>query len=314
MGDIRGTLGRHIPLLFILAVTGIVGFTGDRFIIYLASLFMIFSVFATSYNIVFGYLKHVSFGHSLFYAAGAYGVALLTTKLVPDMMLGILSGIALATLLAVAVGALTLRHSSIYFAMLTLAFAMLFYSLLLKWRNFTGGSDGISGIPRSSFLFTLSSIENYYPLLFVFFLASMILLNWVDVSRFGLLLKALGDNEDRFKFTGLSVYRYKLSGFMVSGFFSGLAGSLYALLLRAVTPDIAYWTTAAEPLIMTLLGGAQYFLGPSVGAFIFVIITTLTARVAEYWQLFMGVVLVALLLGARGGVLDLVERLWGRKF
>ncbi|MEM4352089.1 MAG: branched-chain amino acid ABC transporter permease [Candidatus Caldarchaeum sp.] len=290
------------------------GFTGDRFILYLASLFMIFAVFASSYNMVFGYLKHVSFGHSLFYAAGAYGVALLTTRLVPDMLLGILFGIALATSLALAVGALTLRHSSIYFAMLTLAFAMLFYSLLLKWRDFTGGSDGISGIPRSSYFFTLPAIEDYYRLLFVFFLASMLLLNWIDGSKFGLLLKALGDNEDRFKFTGLSIYRYKLSGFVVSGFFSGLAGSFYALLMRSVTPEIAYWTTAAEPLIMVLLGGAQYFLGPSVGAFIFVLITTLTARLAEYWQLFMGVVLVALLLGARGGILNLVERLWGRRF
>lgn len=313
MGNLRRTMKRNATLFMIAAATIAVGLTGDRFLIYLASLFMIFTIFANAFNIVFGYLKHVSFGHSLFFAAGAYGVA-LTTRAFPDMFLGIAAGLALSLLLALAVGALTLRHTSIYFAMLTLAFAMLFYSLLIKWRDVTGGSDGISGIPRTSSIVSAPTIESFFPLLFLFFIVSLFLLRWIDSSKLGLFLKALGDNEDRFKFTGLSVYRYKLTGFVISGVFSGLAGTLYALLMRTVTPDIAYWTMAAEPLIMTLLGGSQYFLGPPVGAFVFVTVTTLTARVAEFWQLFMGVVLVALLLGARGGVLGLVERLWGRRF
>lgn len=307
-------MNRNWAFAAMLVATAATGLTGDRFIIYLASLFMVFTLFASAYNIVFGYLKHVSFGHSLFFAAGAYGVALITTQLVPDMFVGIVVGVGFAFVLAIAVGALTLRHGSIYFAMLTLAFAMLFYSLLIKWRHVTGGSDGISGIPRTSIFFTLPTVEAYYPLLFAFFTLSMIFLKWVDSSKLGLKLKALGDNEDRFSFSGLSVYRYRVLGLLISGTFSGLAGSLYALLMRTVTPDIAYWTFAAEPLIMTLLGGAQYFMGPSVGALIFVIITTLTARIAEFWQLFMGIVLIALLLGARGGLVALVERLWLRRF
>ncbi|MCS6784620.1 MAG: branched-chain amino acid ABC transporter permease [Candidatus Caldarchaeum sp.] len=300
-----------LPLLFAALLT--VALTGDRFLIYLASLFMVFTIFANAFNIVFGYLKHISFGHSLFFAAGAYGVALITTRFIPEMFLGLAFGVFLSFLLALTVGALTLRHSSIYFAMLTLAFTMLFYSLLIKWRDVTGGSDGISGIPRTSYLFSLPTTEAYYPLLFTFFAASMTALYLIDKSKLGLMLKALGDNEDRFKFTGLSVYKYKLVGFVISGVFSGLAGTLYALLMRTVTPDLAYWTMAAEPLIMTLLGGSQYFLGPPIGVFVFVAVTTLTARLAEYWQLFMGVVLVALLLGARGGVLGLVEKIWVKR-
>ncbi|MEN3047211.1 MAG: branched-chain amino acid ABC transporter permease [Candidatus Caldarchaeales archaeon] len=305
---------REALLIFMVAAAAAVGLTRDGFLIYLTSLFMIFAIFANAYNVVFGYLKHVSFGHSLFFAAGAYGLALTTTRFVPDMLVGMAVGLALALLLALAVGALTLRHTSIYFAMLTLAFAMLFYSLLIKWRDVTGGSDGISGIPRASAYFSMPTVESFYPMLFLFFAVSVLLLRWIDSSRLGLLLRALGDNEDRFKFTGLSVYRYKLAGLVISGAFSGLAGTLYALLMRTVTPDIAYWTMAAEPLIMTLLGGSQYFLGPPVGAAVFVTVTTVTARVAEFWQLFMGIVLVALLLGARGGILGLVERLWGGRF
>ncbi|MCS7127157.1 MAG: branched-chain amino acid ABC transporter permease [Thaumarchaeota archaeon] len=305
---------REAALIGMIVAAAAVGLTRDGFLLYLASLFMVFTIFASAYNVVFGYLKHVSFGHSLFFAAGAYGLALTTTRVVPDMFVGVAAGLALAILLALAVGALTLRHTSIYFAMLTLAFAMLFYSLLIKWRDVTGGSDGISGIPRTSAFFSMPTVESFYPLLFLFFAFSVLLLRWIDRSRLGLLLRALGDNEDRFKFTGLGVYKYKLAGLVISGTFSGLAGTLYALLMRTVTPDVAYWTMAAEPLIMTLLGGSQYFLGPPVGAAVFVTVTTVTARVAEFWQLFMGIVLVALLLGARGGVLGLVERLWGRRF
>lgn len=314
MGSLRRTIVSNWPIIILLAATGALSFITDRFILYLASLFMIFSIFASSYNIVFGYIKLVSFGHSLFFAAGAYGVALFTAKIVSDFMLGLLFSVALVLILSVAVGALTLRHNRIYFAMLTLAFAMLFYSLLLKWRDLTGGSDGISGIPRTSALFSFPTLESYYPFLFMFFVLSMLLLRAIDMSRLGLLLKALGDNEDRFRFSGMSVYRYRLLGFTFSGLFSGIAGALYALLMRTVTPDIAYWTVAAEPLIMTLLGGPQFFFGPSVGAAVFVAVTTLAARVAEYWQLIMGVILAVLLLGARGGILGMVEKLWGKRF
>jgi len=301
-----------VVAIIILAVA--VLFTRDTFLIYLMSLFMIFAIFALSYNIILGYLKLISFGHSLFFAAGAYGVALSSKLAPPDMLLSFLFGIVLAAVLSVTVGYITLRHSQIYFAMLTLAFAMLFYALLIKWRDFTGGSDGISGIPRVSVLFSFPTTESYYIFVLLCFTVAFILLKLIDESFIGIVFRGLGDNENRFKFLGYNPVKYRILALMLSGTFSGLAGTLYALLYRAVTPDIAYWTVAAEPLVMSLLGGSAYFLGPVVGAAVFVGITTAAARLAEIWQLIMGVIIAALLLGVRGGLLGVLERLWQKRF
>ncbi|MEM0450854.1 MAG: branched-chain amino acid ABC transporter permease [Nitrososphaerota archaeon] len=314
MGDLRGTLTGHSSLIVLLAAAVGVYLTHDAFLIYLMSLFMVFSLFALAYNVIMGYLKLVSFGHSLFYAVGAYSVAILSTRYVSDMLVVLPLSVALAAITSLAVGFLTLRHTRIYFAMLTLAFAMLLYALLIKWRDVTGGSDGISGIPRVSALFSLPTTELYYVFLSAVFFISFLTLKRLDGSRLGLILRALGDNEDRFRFLGYNLIWYRIAGLLISGTFSGLAGALYAYLYRAVTPDVAYWTTAAEPLLMVLLGGTGHFLGPLVGAAVFVGLTTAAARVAEVWQLLMGATIVVLLLGGRGGIIGVVERLWRTRY
>ncbi len=298
----------------VIVLAAAVWFTRDAFLIYLMALFMIFSIFALSYNIMLGYLRLVSFGHSLFFAAAAYGVALSPKLAISDMLQSFLFGIALAVVLSFVVGYITLRHSQIYFAMLTLAFAMLFYALLIKWRDLTGGSDGISGIPRVSALFSFPTTEDYYLFVLLCFAVAFVILKLIDISFIGIVFRGLGDNENRFKFLGYNPYTYRILALMLSGTFSGLAGALYALLYRAVTPDIAYWTVAAEPLVMSLLGGPSYFMGPVVGAAVFVGITTAVARLADVWQLIMGVIMAALLLGARGGLLGVLEKLWQKRF
>jgi ABC-type branched-chain amino acid transport system, permease component len=303
-----------VDVAAIIVLAAAVWFTRDAFLIYLMALFMIFSIFALSYNIMLGYLRLVSFGHSLFFAAAAYGVALSPKLAISDMLQSFFFGIALAAVLSFIVGYITLRHSQIYFAMLTLAFAMLFYALLIKWRDLTGGSDGISGIPRVSALFSFPTTEDYYLFVLLCFAVAFVVLKLIDISFIGIMFRGLGDNENRFKFLGYNPYTYRILALVLSGTFSGLAGALYALLYRAVTPDIAYWTVAAEPLVMSLLGGPTYFMGPVVGAAVFVGITTAVARLADIWQLIMGMILVALLLGARGGLLGVLERLWQKRF
>ncbi len=298
----------------IIAFAVAVLFTRDTFLIYLTALFMIFAIFAISYNIILGYLRLVSFGHSLFFAAGAYGVALSPKLALSDMLLSFFFGIALAVVLSFVVGYITLRHSQIYFAMLTLAFAMLFYALLIKWRDITGGSDGISGISRVSALFSFPTTEDYYLFVLACFTIALVALRLIDRSFIGIVFRGLGDNENRFKFLGYNPVKYRILALVLSGTFSGLAGTLYALLYRAVTPDLAYWTVAAEPLVMSLLGGSAYFMGPVVGAAVFVALTTAAARLAEIWQLIMGMMIAALLLGARGGLLGVLERLWQKRF
>jgi branched-chain amino acid transport system permease protein len=208
------------------------------------------------------------------------------------------------------VGVLTLRHGRIYFSMLTLAFGMLLYALLLKWRSLTGGSDGISGIPRSGFIIDLYDPYARYYYIYVFFLLVAISLYIFHRSRYGLLIKSLGVNEDFVPYTGHSVFRLRILAFIISGSIAGIAGALYAILMGVVNPDLAYWTTSAEPLVATLIGGSKFFVGPIMGSLVFVVITTYASRIAEIWQLVLGLILVALILGSRGGVLEVVDRIW----
>jgi branched-chain amino acid transport system permease protein len=276
----------------------------------MASLFMILSMFSLSYNILFGYAGLLSFGHALFYAGGAYSLAIFNRDVIKDPLLGTIVAIGVSLALALVVGALTLRHSRIYFSMLTLAFGMLLYALLLKWRSFTGGSDGLSGVARTGILIDISDPLARYYYIYAFFLATIILLYILHRSRLGLLIRSLGANEDFVPFTGHPIFRLRMIAFIISGSVAGVAGALYAILMGAVTPDLAYWTTSAEPLLATLIGGAQFFSGPILGSLVIVFLTTYVARWADIWQLALGMILASLILGSRGGILEVVDRLW----
>ncbi|PWV37121.1 MAG: branched-chain amino acid ABC transporter permease [Desulfurococcaceae archaeon] len=299
----------YIIILLLISLL-VIPITRDPFYLYLSSLFMILSIFSLSYNILFGYAGLLSFGHALFYAAGAYSLALFTMNVLRDPFIGVLVALATSTILAIAVGALTLRHSKIYFAMLTLAFGMLLYALLIKWRSVTGGSDGIAGIPRSGFIVNIMDPVARYYFIYGAFALILILLYLFHRSRYGLLIRGLGVNEDFMPYTGHSVYRLRMIAFIISGSVAGVAGALYALLMGVITPDLAYWTTSAEPLVATLIGGSKFFAGPILGSLIFIVITTLVARIADIWQLMLGLILASLILGSRGGIAEVVERIW----
>jgi branched-chain amino acid transport system permease protein len=308
---LRRMLGHEIYSLVIISIaTAVIPLSREPYYMYLSSLFMILSIFSLSYNILFGYAGLLSFGHALFYASGAYSFAIFTISIYRDPLVGTLVSVAVSLILALLVGVLTLRHGRIYFSMLTLAFGMLLYALLLKWRSLTGGSDGISGIPRSGFIIDLYDPYARYYYIYVFFLLVAISLYIFHRSRYGLLIKSLGVNEDFVPYTGHSVFRLRILAFIISGSIAGIAGALYAILMGVVNPDLAYWTTSAEPLVATLIGGSKFFVGPIMGSLVFVVITTYASRIAEIWQLVLGLILVALILGSRGGVLEVVDRIW----
>lgn len=310
----RRMLGHEIYSLVIISIaTAVIPLSREPYYMYLSSLFMILSIFSLSYNILFGYAGLLSFGHALFYASGAYSFAIFTISIYRDPLVGTLVSVAVSLILALLVGVLTLRHGRIYFSMLTLAFGMLLYALLLKWRSLTGGSDGISGIPRSGFIIDLYDPYARYYYIYVFFLLVVISLYIFHRSRYGLLIKSLGVNEDFVPYTGHSVFRLRILAFIISGSIAGIAGALYAILMGVVNPDLAYWTTSAEPLVATLIGGSKFFVGPIMGSLVFVVITTYASRIAEIWQLVLGLILVALILGSRGGVLEVVDRIWRAK-
>jgi branched-chain amino acid transport system permease protein len=297
-------------IILVAILTIIIPAFKDPFYMYMASLFMIFSLYSMSYNILFGYAGLLSFGHALFYAGGAYILALFTLNVFRDPLIGtIMAGLG-SLILAVLVGALTLRHSRIYFSMITLAFGMLLYALLLKWRSITGGSDGISGIPRSGNIINIMDPIVRYYYIYAFYIIILVLLYMLYKSKYGLLIRSLGVNESFLPFTGHSVFQLRIIAFSIAGSIAGIAGALYAILMDVVTPDLAYWTTSAEPLVATLIGGSKFFAGPILGSLIFIILTTYSARIADIWQLILGSLLIILVLGSRGGILEVIDRIW----
>jgi branched-chain amino acid transport system permease protein len=297
-------------IILVAILTIIIPAFKDPFYMYMASLFMIFSLYSMSYNILFGYAGLLSFGHALFYAGGAYILALFTLNVFRDPLIGtIMAGLG-SLILAVLVGALTLRHSRIYFSMITLAFGMLLYALLLKWRSITGGSDGISGIPRSGNIINIMDPIVRYYYIYAFYIIILVLLYMLHKSKHGLLIRSLGVNEGFLPFTGHSVFQLRIIAFSIAGSIAGIAGALYAILMDVVTPDLAYWTTSAEPLVATLIGGSKFFAGPILGSLIFIILTTYSARIADIWQLILGSLLIILVLGSRGGILEVIDRIW----
>ncbi len=288
---------------------------GGRYAQYVAIQVLILSLFALGFNILFGYTGLLSFGQAGFYAVGAYGCAkLLLFK--PSLLFGVIGGTVLAGAAALVLGVLCIRHTRIYFSMLTLAFGMMIYSLALKWRDFTGGDDGLVGVPRAPLeipgilSINMASMGRYYYFVLVVSAIAIAIARRLLSSPLGLTLRGIRESETRVAFTGVPVRRYRLIAFVVAGLYAGLAGALLPPLENTVTPPVAHWSTSADPVLATLMGGVQSFAGPMVGAFLFFMMKDIIVRFTEYWLIWLGVIVVVLVMGFRGGVLGLVEQRW----
>ncbi|HEX9900682.1 MAG TPA: branched-chain amino acid ABC transporter permease [Candidatus Methylomirabilis sp.] len=286
-----------------------------RYPLYLTIHILILSVFSLGFNLLFGYTGLLSFGQAGFFAVGAYGCAKILLA-VPNLLLGLVGGVLAAGIFAVVLGILSVRHTRIYFSMLTLAFGMMIYSIAWKWRDFTGGDDGLVGIPRAPLeipgLVSLSvaTMERYYYVVLVVSLLAIVALYRLVHSPLGLTLQGIRDSESRMAFTGVSVRRYRLISFVIAGLYAGLAGALLPPLENTVTPPIAHWSTSAEPVLAALMGGVHVFGGPIVGAFLFYMTKDIIVRFTEYWLIWLGVIVVVLVMGFRGGVASVLVRQW----
>jgi branched-chain amino acid transport system permease protein len=287
--------------------------------IYLAIQILILAVFSLGFNLLFGYTGLLSFGQAGFFAVGAYGCAKILLA-VPNLFLGILGGVVAAGLVALILGILSVRHTRIYFSMLTLAFGMMIYSIAWKWRDFTGGDDGLVGIPRAPLeipgLLSLSvaTMERYYYVVLVVSLLAILAMYRLVHSPLGLTLQAIRDSESRAEFAGVPVRTFRLIAFTIAGLYAGLAGALLPPLENTVTPPIAHWSMSAEPVLATLMGGVHIFGGPIVGAFLFFMIKDIIVRFTQYWLIWLGAIVVALVMGFRGGVVSVfVERFVPRR-
>jgi branched-chain amino acid transport system permease protein len=284
---------------------------------------LIAAIAALGFNLLLGYTGLLSFGHSAYFGLGAYTVAFVVQRLGPHSMeLYILIGIPAVAIASALFGYVCVRHTRIFFGILTLAISQVVYSLALKFYWVTGGSDGLR-VPRPALLLGLLNfsgprgfhqfITSYYYYVLAIFVVCVVLM-WVVVhSPFGKALQAIRDNEVRARFLGLRIRRFRWISFVVSGTVTGLAGILWVPLNGLTTPDVLYWTFSGEIVFSALLGGFRNFTGPIVGGIVFTYLKTYAVATTEYWQLLLGVVLVTLVLvlptGIVGGLSTLGLRL-----
>jgi len=308
--------GFSITTLLILALIVFLFFLpqlAGKYVMYMTMHILILSVFSLGFNLLLGYTGLLSFGQAGFYACGAYGCAKLLLVM-PSLLPGIICGILFAGVTALILGFLCIRHTRIYFAMLTLCFGMMIYSLAWKWHTMTGGDDGLVGIPRAPleipgiFSIDMSSMGNYYFFVLIVCLLAIGLFYRIVNSPFGLILQGIRDSESRIAFAGVSVKNYRLIAFTIAGLYAGLAGALLPPLESTVTPPLAHWTHSAEPIMASLLGGIHTFAGPIVGAFVFYVIKDIIVRFTEYWLIWLGAIVVALVMGLPGGVVSIFEK------
>lgn len=276
----------------------------------LATQILIYGLFALGFNLLYGYTGLLSFGHAAYYGLGAYGTGIALARLhVGSIWGGLAAGLGLAVLGGAVIGFFCLRRRGIYFAMLTLAFAQLLYFIGFHLTEWTGGDDGLRGIPPLPLALPGVQVPIDTPLAFYYFTLALVVLAVAGLRRildspFGTVLGAIRENTDRAVACGYHVDRVKHLSFVFSALFSGLAGSLDALRLTVVPIDSLHWTTSGQVVIMTLLGGAGTFLGPFVGAAAFLVLEDRLSVVTESWQLVVGAVFMAF-------VLFLPRGIWG---
>jgi branched-chain amino acid transport system permease protein len=260
---------------------------------------LIMALFAMSLNILMGYGGMISFGHAGFFGLGAYSTAILMTKASVPWGLAMLLGPVAAAIGGVLFGFFCVRLTAIYFAMLTFALAQIVYSVAFKWENLTGGDNGIIGITFPDFL--SSTTPGYYFILVVVAVCVFALL-LIANSAFGSTLKAIRENPERIEFVGINIKRFQLTAFVIAAFFAGAAGSLFAFYNQSIFPDYLLWTRSTEALIMCILGGMYFFIGPAVGAFVVQWLGTVLSRYTTYWPFALGMILLLLVLFLRGGI------------
>lgn len=285
---------------------------------------LLFAIAALGFNLLLGYTGLLSFGHSAYFGTGAYTVAFIVRDLgVQSMELCILGGLLGTFFVSALFGFVCVRHTRIFFGILTLALSQVLWSLAFKFFWVTGGTDGIRVASarltllggmidfRGPGAFSRFIFAYYYYVLVVFAAATALM--WTIVhSPFGKALQAIRDNETRAGFIGIPVRRYRWIAFVISGLFAGLAGILWVPLNGLTTPDILYWPFSGEIVFMTVLGGFRNFTGPIVGAVVFNYLKAYAVASSEYWQLVLGLVLVILVLVLPTGIVGTVARLTAR--
>ena len=311
----RAKLRRNMFYLVLLAM-GLVA----PFVAYPVFLMKIlcFALFACAFNLLLGYAGLLSFGHAAFLATGGYVTGYLLASypgLTPE--LGILAGTLMATLLGVLFGGLSIRRQGIYFAMVTLALAQLMFFVFVQ-SSFTGGEDGLHGVPRGHLfgVIDLSSNLAMYYFVFAVFVFGFAVIQRTVHSPFGQVLKAIRENEPRAVSLGYNVDAYKLLAFVLSAALAGLAGSTKTVVFQLASLTDAHWHMSGEVILMTLLGGVGTLLGPLMGAGLVVSLQHLLAQspLGNWVSVILGIIFVVCVLSFRSGIIGELAKMYRKNF
>jgi branched-chain amino acid transport system permease protein len=291
-----------LGLIFIIGL--ILPHVVGEFWVHVAIEILILGLFAASFNMIFGYMGQLSFGHAAYYGVGAYATGLLMVKASLPLPLGLVASMVAAGICALIIGYFCVRLIGIYFAILTLAFGQMLYYIIFQWYSFTGGDNGLQGINPPGLLFGATA---YYYFTLCVVTAALIVMWYISRSPFGYTMRSIRENADRTRFIGINVRRYMLINFVVAAIFAGLAGGLWGPFNRSVAPDLCNWHQSGIPVFMAVIGGPMGFLGPMIGSVIYIFLMAFVTGFTQYWPLIIGSIIIFVVLFMPGGVLGLAE-------
>ncbi|MHC1550405.1 branched-chain amino acid ABC transporter permease [Phyllobacterium sp. K27] len=313
----RETIINTVLALLLLAVPLVATVIGEPFYVTLSTRVAILALAAVGLNVALGLGGLVSFGHAAFFGIGGYTAGILAIHAfnAEPLFLGLegttsmpwiwLVAIVICGLVAVPIGAISLRTAGVYFIMITLAFAQMIYYFAISWPAY-GGEDGLSLSVRNTFpLLNTAKPLPFFLICYALLLLAMALFALMRGSRFGAALQTARQNETRLAAVGIAPFNIKLVAFVTSAMITGLAGALFADLNRFVSPSMLSWHMSGELIVLIILGGKGRLFGPLAGAMLYVLFEFTLGGITERWQLFLGLILLGVVLFARGGLLGL---------
>lgn len=309
------TIGCGALFLFLLPPAALLG--GEPYLISLGSRIIIYALAAASLDLLLGYGAMVSLGHAAFVGVGAYTAAILSYHSFaaeplfawPFLFTGSNSGLLVlplaavtAALVALIIGALSLRTTGMHFIMITLAFAQMLFYFFVSLEKY-GGDDGLSLAARNSLPgVDLGNDSHFYYLCLAALASFLLFASRLVKSRFGLVIRGAGNNDRRIRGLGIHSFRYKLAAFVIAGGSAGLAGALLANQTEFVSPGLMHWTLSGELMVMVLLGGLGTLFGPVLGAAVFLLLEEILAMYTEHWMVYMGPFLILTVIFAKHGL------------
>jgi branched-chain amino acid transport system permease protein len=322
--SVRGPFGRWLPeaaavvaLLLFPSAFSLIGGTAD-----MADRILIWGIFGLGFDILFGFTGLLSFGQAAFFGSGGFMTAyLLIAGYTQNALVALAIGAVFAAILGAVIGALSLRRSGIYFAMLTLAFGEMFYFLdISPLKQFTGGENGLAGVPAThigvgNWFVELHTPESMYWVVAVLFLVGFWLARRIVNSSFGAVLLSIRENGERARTLGHDIQKYKLAAFVIAAAYAGVAGGLFGLFQGYMPPDGFYLETSGQLVVQTIMGGAGTLVGPTVGALIWIYLRTALQQlplIGPLWKMVLGIIFVLIVTLFRRGICGGIAVLWER--